>query len=303
MTPDWFNHAVAQTPQHHTLSVLDAAVHYQTWNVAAKERETKQEAIQQTVRPGLLFVHGHGAHAHWWDFIAPSFSRRYQVGALDMSGNGDSDHRAQYRASQFAAEIVAVAKRLGPNTTLVAHSFGGSMARIAAYLHPGAFQSLILVDSVINRTRRQTTVPRSVAAPRVRFYPTLQEAKRRFRLRPPQPRPADYIQDYLAKHSVHETPDGYQFKLDPQVFDKFWPDQIEYPDAVTMIENLQIPTAYIYGELSRFCPPEALQELASLFPGEKLKMVAAAYHHVFLDQPEAFIDILQEMLPGLQAEG
>lgn len=220
-----------------------------------------------------------------------------------MSGNGDSDHRDQYRASQFAAEIVAVGQALGPNTTVVAHSFGGSMARIAAYLHPEEFQALILVDSVVNHTRRQTSNPAPVAAPRVRHYATLQEAQRRFRLRPPQPRPADHIQNYLAKHSVRETPDGYQFKLDPQVFDKFWPDKIIYPDAVTMIQNLQIPVAYIYGELSRFCPPEVLKELASLFPGENLKMVAAAYHHVFLDQPEAFVEILQEMLPGLQAEG
>jgi pimeloyl-ACP methyl ester carboxylesterase len=295
LTPDWFTHALAQAPQHHTLNVLDAMIHYQTWN-GAPDKKTER-------KPGLLFVHGHAAHAHWWDFIAPSFSQNYNVGALDMSGNGGSEHRAQYRASQFAAEIVAVANKLGPNTILVAHSFGGSMARIAAHLYPGEFHSLILLDSVVTHTRRQTAEPRPVAAPRVRYYPTLEEAQRRFRLRPPQPRPADYIQDHLAKHSVRETPSGFQFKLDPQVFDKFWPDETEYPDAITMVQNLQLPNAYIYGELSRFCPPEVLESLASLFPGEKLAMVAAAYHHVFLDQPLAFIEILQAMLIRLQAEG
>ena len=296
MTPDWFNHALAQVPQHHTLNVLDAVIHYQTWNVAANQEKDPK-------KPGLLFVHGHAAHAHWWDFIAPAFSQQYHVGALDMSGNGDSAHRDQYRASQFAAEIVAVANKLGPNTILVAHSFGGSMARIAAYLHPDEFQSLVLVDSVLSRTRRQTTEPTTVGAPRVRYYPSLKEAQRRFRLRPPQPRPAAYIQDHLARYSVHETPGGFRFKLDPQVFEKFWPDEIEYPDAITMIQTLQIPTAYIYGELSGFCPPEVLKDLVSLFPADKLEMVAAAYHHVFLDQPEAFVEILHKLLIRLQAEG
>jgi len=296
LNPDWFNHALAQAPRHHTLNVLNAEIHYQTWNGAANQQKDEK-------KPGLLFVHGHAAHAHWWDFIAPAFSQQYNVGALDMSGNGDSHHRDQYRASQFAAEIVAVANQLGPNTILVAHSFGGSMARIAAYLHPDEFHSLVLVDSVVTSARRQTSDPAPVAAPRIRNYPTLQEAQRRFRLRPPQPRPAAYILDYLAKHSVHETPDGFQFKLDPQVFDKFWPDKIDYPDAVTMIENLQIPTAYIYGELSRFSPPEVLKDLALLFPADKLARVAGAYHHVFLDQPLAFVEILQKLLIRLQAEG
>lgn len=287
LTPDWFNHNLTTAPDHHVLEVLGASIHYQTWSSSENDN------------PGLLFVHGYAAHAHWWDFIAPAFCQQYQVGALDMSGNGDSDHRDQYRPSQFAAEIVAVANALGPDTIVVAHSFGGSMARIAAHLHPEKFKALVLVDSVISPTHREPLVPEPVNAPRQRYYPSLKEAQRRFRLRPPQPRPADYILDHLSKHSVREGERGYQFKLDPQVFDKLWPDDNEYPDAASMMRDLKIPAAYIYGELSRFCPPEALELLKTLFPPERLKMVAAAHHHIFLDQPLEFIEVLKELLAQL----
>ena len=110
--PAWFEQAVSSTPKSHFLEVMEQRIHCQVW-------ESESGNAQ-----GLLFVHGHAAHAHWWDFIAPSFQRKYRVGAMDMSGNGDSAHRDKYTAGQFAAEISQVAEWLSPNTIVVAHSFG-----------------------------------------------------------------------------------------------------------------------------------------------------------------------------------
>ena len=36
----------------------------------------------------LLFLHGNGAHADWWSFIAPFFAAEYRVAALSWSGMG-----------------------------------------------------------------------------------------------------------------------------------------------------------------------------------------------------------------------
>lgn len=277
-------------PQHRFFDLLGASIHYQSWHSPGSSS-------------GLLFVHGHAAHARWWDFIAPAFCQQFKVGAVDLSGYGDSEHRTQYRPSQFAAEIVAAAEALGPETIVVAHSFGGSMARIAAYLHPEKFKALVLVDSVISDRKHQAVAPEPVKPAHIRHYDSLAEAKRRFRLRPPQPRPADYIIDYLAEHSVKSTKAGFQFKLDPQVFEKMWPDDKAYPDAASMVRQTALPVAYIYGELSRFCPPEAMPMLEQLFPDWRLQKVSAAYHHIFLDQPLVFIETLQAVLVHLQAEG
>lgn len=285
MHPAWFTEAVAQKPEHHNLEILGKRIHCQTWG---------DDSL-----PGLLFVHGHAAHAHWWDFIAPQFQQDYRVAAMDMSGNGDSQHRDQYSASQFAEEIAAVSKWLGTDTLVVAHSFGGSMARIAAHLYPESLRGLILVDSVISSNRREASTPQPVAPPRERIYASIEQAAKRFRLRPPQPRPKSYIQEYIANHSVQQVETGYRFKLDPQVFDKMWPESEPLPDGVSMVENLKVPCGYIYGELSRFCPAEAIVMLKALFPAENLIGIPEAYHHVFLDQPEEFVVQLRLLLNRL----
>ena len=285
--PDWFEQAVGTKPDAVYLNVQDKNIHCRIWNDAPDA-------------PGLLFVHGHAAHARWWDFIAPSFADNYRVAAMDMSGNGDSDHRDKYSAGQFAEEIAQVSKTLSPNTTVVAHSFGGSMARIAAHYYPESLKALVLVDSVISPTRRETKVPEPVPAPRERLYDSLEKAAKRFRLRPPQPRPAAYIQDYIARHSVKQiSPASYVFKLDTQVFEKMWPEATKLPDGVTMVKSLRVPCAYIYGKQSRFCPPEVIPMLEELFSNDRLMGIDDAYHHVFLDQPLRFIEALKTTLGRL----
>ncbi|MEQ9316841.1 MAG: alpha/beta hydrolase, partial [Henriciella sp.] len=63
--PGWFNAAIETPFETRTVEVEGAELAYQVWG-----DETK---------PGLLLVHGNGAHAHWWDFIAPLFMDDYQV--------------------------------------------------------------------------------------------------------------------------------------------------------------------------------------------------------------------------------
>ena len=58
--PEWFWEAVDQKPESRYTEIDDIDLHYLSWNEANGR--------------GLLFIHGHNAHAHWWDFIAPAFA-------------------------------------------------------------------------------------------------------------------------------------------------------------------------------------------------------------------------------------
>lgn len=283
--PDWFQSYISQPAFDHFINVSGTSIHYKTWNKSNK--------------PGLLFVHGHAAHCRWWDFIAPAFVENYSVGAIDLSGNGDSEHKQQYTAPGFANEILAVANCLGESTFLVGHSFGGSMARVAAYLHRKIFAGLILVDSVIPALKGNRKTP---VMPRLKshFYPNLQSGMKRFRLRPPQPCQNQFLLDYVAAHSLRQTDQGFAFKVDQAVFAKTVEDpNISLPDGVTMIRSIDCPTAFIYGEQSRFFTADTRTFLTSLFEPGRLKQITAAHHHVFLDQPLAFIDALGVLLRSL----
>jgi len=284
--PEWFLDAIAQTATPAAVTVRGAQIQYRIWPSAAADT--------------LVLVHGHGAHSHWWDFIAPALTEHYQVVAMDCSGAGDSDHRQEYTAGCFAEEIHGVLQATsGERNYLVGHSFGGTMSRIAAWQYPEEIDALILVDSALgsSKGRRQ---PPSAPRTRERFYPDLPTAMKRFRLRPPQPCENRYILEHIAEHSIKETDQGFCFKLDQAVFAKMTQD-VEYPDAISMIQEIQarLPVALIYGDQSRFFPPEMITGLNQLIDERLLFAVADAYHHVFLDQPLAFVDQLKACLAKL----
>src|SRR5262249_62155503 len=93
--PAWFGEALAIAPESRVITVSGAKIHYLRWGDRS--------------RPGLLLVHGNAAHAHWWDFIAPFLARDYNVAAMDLSGMGDSQWRAEGDVmEQFARGEIAV---------------------------------------------------------------------------------------------------------------------------------------------------------------------------------------------------
>ena len=46
----------------------------------------------------LVFLHGNGAHADWWSFIAPFFAKDWRVAAISWAGMGGSGWREAYSA-------------------------------------------------------------------------------------------------------------------------------------------------------------------------------------------------------------
>ena len=75
--PQWFWDAIDVESRQATVEIDDCDVFYQEWGDSSK--------------PGVLLIHGMNAHSRWWDFIAPLLLDRFHVGAMDLSGMGDSD--------------------------------------------------------------------------------------------------------------------------------------------------------------------------------------------------------------------
>ncbi len=74
-----------------------------------------------------MLLHGNGAHAGWWRFIAP-YSRRSTGSRPVGSGHGRLDWREAYDLDTFADEIEAGGGRgrpvRGGMPVMVGHSFG-----------------------------------------------------------------------------------------------------------------------------------------------------------------------------------
>ncbi|MEM7079270.1 MAG: alpha/beta hydrolase [Pseudomonadota bacterium] len=280
--PDWFWQAVETEPEVHTVEVDECDVSYRHYRAPGN--------------PGMLLIHGMNAHARWWDFIAPQLLDQYEVVAMDLTGMGDSDYRYTYEGDTYAAEIAAVLDAAGfdNQALVVAHSFGGYMAVRAAALYPDRFGGLILVDSGIRHP--DDPLPehyQNMMNVRAKVYPSREEAVNRFRLQPPQPCENEYVMQYIARNSFMPVDGGgYAWK-----FDEDLPSSMKDTERVPAdYEALSLPLGLIYGEDSELFSKRTLDYLRELVPQEFPAIgIENAQHHVFLDQPLAFVSALRDM--------
>jgi pimeloyl-ACP methyl ester carboxylesterase len=281
--PAWFEVAIAMPCESREIDVSGARIHYLRWGDRSK--------------PGLLLVHGNGAHAYWWSFIAPFLAREYNVAALDLSGMGDSDHRSRYAMDLFVEEEMAVAADAGmfenpEPPVFVAHSFGGFATILAGARHGDRLAGTVIVDSPVHPPDRPRGPPHREGRPH-RIYPILNEALSRFRLAPEQPCENDYIVDFIARKSLRAVEGGLTWKFDPSL----WSQRFSIGDTAECLRSTRCRIAIMRGENSVLMPPEVGAYMYSLLGhAAPVIEIPQARHHVMLDQPLAFVAALRALL-------
>ncbi|TFV48205.1 alpha/beta fold hydrolase [Blastococcus sp. TF02A_35] len=104
--------------------------------------------------PAVVLVNGigDGASARQWLDVHRELADRARVCRYDRPGTGDSaaPGRAGRGAEELDAELDAVVRHAAgaDDVVLVAHSFGGYLARIHADRHPERVAGLVLVDAL-----------------------------------------------------------------------------------------------------------------------------------------------------------
>lgn len=281
--PRWFQTAIATPARSAQLDLADGAIHYKSWGDPNK--------------PSIILVHGNGAHAHWWDFIAPAFAERYHVVAMDLAGMGHSAHRDHYSADAYARDILALSQSLrGKPPLLIGHSLGGRLSCKAVQLFPDAFHGVIMADSPFNpHTRHIDFESRKQEVKPNRVYSSFEEAKSRYRLFPAQPCANEFIVDYLAETSLKQVDEGWTWKFDAKIWPTF--------DFKSLVESQPNPEdkilGLIYGERSALFSEEIRRYNEDLYAQYNFPApipIADAHHHLFLDQPLAFIAVIEQLL-------
>jgi pimeloyl-ACP methyl ester carboxylesterase len=279
--PTWFTSALATRPRDGFVEVEGARIHHLSWG----DRSA----------PGLLLVHGGAAHAYWWSFLAPQLTHDYHVAAVDLSGHGDSGHRADYGMETWAEEVMAVADDLGMTRPIViGHSMGGFVSIVAAALYGERLAGTIVVDSPVRRADPETDEgQRGRAFRNPKVYPSLDEAVRHFHLIPPQPCSNDYIVEHVARHSLKQTADGWSWKFDPGVFGQ----RSSQRGTHDYLAQIRGRIAVLHGQYSAIVTEDVIDYMNELL-GRTAPVVEIpqAHHHLLLDQPLAFIAAIRALL-------
>jgi pimeloyl-ACP methyl ester carboxylesterase len=283
--PAWFRRALALEPERSSVAIEGANIELLAWG--------------QRGRPGLLFLHGHAAHADVWRFIAPFFAEHLRVGALSWSGMGRSDWRADYCIDHGVAELMGGAAALGLfdapiAPVVVAHSAGAKPALIAAARHGDRLSGLIVADSGVSGppppAHRQKTDPRRSH----RIYPTLPQALNRFRFGPIQPCENLYIADRIARDSLKQVEGGWTWRFDPALW--AWTASAE---AWNALANPKCRLTLLVGEQSSVVARQSADALRKQAPpGTPYIVVPEAHHHLMVDQPLAFVTAIRAVLAG-----
>jgi len=285
--PAWFRWALEYPLTSSFIDVDGCPIHYLMWP-GGKDGGDKR---------GLLFVHGGGAHANWWRFIAPFFTRDFHVAALDLSGMGDSGRRDEYTATQRADEMKAViaAADLGPKPFVIGHSFGGFMTMRFGAAYGDEIGGAVIVDSPIRRPEERDQFKPPKGMGRARVYDSFEAAAGRFRLLPAQECANDFIVDFIARHSIKEVEDGWSWKFDLGVLSlrRFGEPFHEH------LQKVRCRAALIFGESSALVSRETAAYMSELMgPQAPIVEIPEAQHHVMLDQPLAFVAALRALLDG-----
>ncbi|HSP05158.1 MAG TPA: alpha/beta hydrolase [Acidimicrobiales bacterium] len=277
--PGWFDRALAHTPETRQVQVDGVGISYLAWGRVAA--------------PGLVFIHGGAAHAHWWSFLVPLLADSYRIAAMDLSGHGDSDRRTEYPMSGWAAEVMAVADDLGAAgaPVVVGHSMGGFVAIATGATYGEDLAGIVILDSPVSAPDPETDAARGgkVFGP-LRTYPDLDTALGRFRTVPEQQHYLPFVMDHVARHSLREVDGGWSWKYDPEIF---VPTRAESRELLARVScrvalfraehGLVTPEIgqYMYDQLGRVAPVVEIPE---------------AGHHLMLDQPLLLLTALRTLL-------
>jgi pimeloyl-ACP methyl ester carboxylesterase len=296
--PEWFDAALADKPERRLVPTQRGRIEMLTWGEVGK--------------PGLLLVHGNGAHADWWSFIAPYFSSRYRVVAMSLPGMGESDWREQYPEDDFLLDAQDVATMGGmyeapAKPVYIGHSFGGRLVLRAATRSPGQLSGAVLIDTMGDKSDEQIQRARSEMIERQRSSGTskhhrihhdLAAAISRFKLMPPQPVHNLFILDHIARTSLREVAgsderdDGWIWKFDPENLVKHRRWTLTPGEEIDPI----LPFAHIVGEESSVFLRDENGNPKRIAPQEIQAVIPGAAHHILIDQPLALVGSIRTIL-------
>jgi pimeloyl-ACP methyl ester carboxylesterase len=289
--PDWFAAAVATEPAVDEIVVAGVPMRYRAWadvSTGDVSADDAPEAVDS--KAPVILLHGGGAHARWWDHIAPLLTHSRRVVAADLTGHGDSGRRDVYSLDLWADEVIALAsERFTVPPVVIGHSMGGFVALQAASRPDNGFAGVITVDSPV-----RTRLPEDEAAAThkafgpLKLYGTREELLARFRPIPQQPM-LPYIAKYVADNSIRHIDGGWTWKFDPRIFNRT-------RLSLTSLGSIDIRLAMLRAERGMISAEmQAAIDQALNRPATVIE-VPEAGHAIMLDQPLALVTALRTML-------
>jgi pimeloyl-ACP methyl ester carboxylesterase len=260
------------------VTVNGLRIHYLDWGSPGK--------------PPFVMLHGIGRVAHSFDHIAPHFTSRYHVIAMDMRGHGDSawSPEGDYLVQDYVKDLEGLAEQLNlRNMTLLGNSTGGRVVQVYAGLHPERMARLVVEDVGPERTneiasafaRRVQQEDKGWASEDELTASLMKNSKI-----------AEELQRNYAHFGSKLREDGrIVWKRDPNLVKGFIPTELwQY------VSQIKCPTIYILGGASNIVPPETQKRLQETLPSVEIVTMPGLGHYPHIEAPEDYLKIVTRFL-------
>lgn len=271
----------AAQPADRFLTVDGLRIHYVEWNPESAGD-----------KPPLVLVHGLDRIARTFDHVAPHFTPRFRVIALDMRGHGDSDWdpQARYLVEDHVGDLEGLVEQLGlRNITLWGNSTGGRVVQVFAGKHPDLVAHVISEDVGPERPRqisdsyaRRVKQEEQGWASEEELLATLMKARGA----------SEAVVRPYVRYGTRRRADGrIVWKRDPNLVKGF-----VVTDLWPYVRNIKAPILYVLGGRSNIVPPETQEALRKALPQVRIETIPDTGHYPSDEKPAEFLAIVDTFL-------
>jgi pimeloyl-ACP methyl ester carboxylesterase len=245
----------------------------------------------------IVFLHGGGAHANWFDWVGPLLAGHYRVLAMDLRGHGDSrpTEPAVFYYDTYLDDLRALLKAEDiQKPILMAHSMGGILAVKHTGIRPNEVKALIICDALLSYTSEVVSRLQKIGSRPGKEYDSLDNYVSNFRFRPDGGFISREVHDYIARLSARQLPDRkWVHKVDRRTY-----SHREEIDTLPFWNRITCPTIFLTPENRTRITPKIRQVIQNACSHVEFKEVYECDHNFILEQPEQTAAIVMEFLKG-----
>jgi esterase len=237
----------------------------------------------------LIILHGFFASSRNWRKIAERLSNIFHVYVLDMRNHGLSPHHALMDYPAMTADVLRfMDEHALMNAHIMGHSMGGKIAMWLALNNPERLGKLIVVDIAPKSYKHSfgNTIQALMDLPLTEIH-NRKQAENLLAERIPE---LDYRQ-FLLQNLVLQA-GRYQWRVNLTIFKQTAPNIIAFPNTQGLSPYTQ-ESLFIAGEHSAYVSPK---DTLHLFPNALFKIIADAGHWVHAQQPDVFVEVVENFL-------
>ncbi|ONH50666.1 Pimeloyl-ACP methyl ester carboxylesterase [Pseudomonas cedrina] len=245
----------------------------------------------------VVLIHGVGLNKEMWGGQVVGLASHYHVITYDMLGHGASPRPAAGTPLLgYADQLLELLDHLQlPQATVIGFSMGGLVARAFALHYPDRLKSLVVLNSVFNRSpeQRAGVIARTAQAAEHGPDANAEAALSRWFSREYQAaNPAQIAA--LRQTLAGNDPQGYL-----TTYELFATQDMYRADD---LKGLRAPTLVATGELDPGSTPEMARQLADRIPGATVAVLAEQRHMMPVESPRLVNSLLLGFLANVYAQ-